>query len=156
MLMEIHYAKGWFRADKVVTDPWTPKKAKKAYDRRTLHTVIAGPMEKPTAFIEFNMDYVGIGFLDGHLREYLSYQFVEVESGRLFLTMATYREYEGDSDRVRKGTTYYFKQGGKVVVVTDEFPGGGITRHETTAPVSGNWENYPAFGEYDSLLRIDR
>lgn len=154
--MEIHYAKSWFRADKVVTDPWAVKKAKVAYDRRKLHTVIAGPMEKPRAFIEFNMGYVGVGFLDQLLREYLSYSFEEVQPRRLFLTMATYREFCGESDQVKKGTTYFFKQNGDVVVVDEEFPNGAKKRHETKSDVSDNWEDYPAFGNYESLLRIER
>lgn len=70
--------------------------------------------------------------------------------------MATHREFDGDSDQVKKGATYIFKQNGNVVTLTEEFPNGDITRRETSADISGNWENYPDFGEYDSLLRTER
>jgi hypothetical protein len=33
--MEIHYAKSWFRGKKVISEPWTPEKAKKAHDHRS-------------------------------------------------------------------------------------------------------------------------
>ena len=154
--MDIHYSDGWFRAKKRPGELWTPDRAKSAYDQRELYAAIAGPLNKPTAFIEFNKDYVAVGFLDKLLREYLSYQFEEVQPGRLFLTMASHREFAGDSDKVKMGTTYIFKQNGNVTTVNEEFPNGGKTWHETTADVSGNWESYPVFGEYDSLLRTER
>jgi len=154
--MDIHYSDGWFRAKKRPGELWTPEQARDAYSHRKLYAVVAGPLTRPHAFIEFNKDYVGVGFLDKFLRGYLSYSFEEVEPGRLFLTMATHREFDGDYDQVKKGTTYVFKQNGNVVTLTEEFPNGDKTRGETSADVSGNWENYPAFGEYDSLLRTER
>ena len=154
--MDIHYSDGWFRAKKRPGELWTPDQAKAAYDQRKLFAAIVGPLEKPSAFLEFNKDYIGVEFLDKLLREYLSYSFQELRPGRLFLSMATHREFDGDSDKVKKGTTYIFKQNGNVTIRNAEFPGDGYTKHETTADVSGNWENYPAFGEYDSLLRTDR
>lgn len=154
--MDIHYSDGWFRAKKRPGELWTPARAKAAFDRRELHAAIIGPLTSPRAFIEFNKDYVGVGFLDKNLREYLDYSFQEVEPGRLFLTMATHREFQGDSDQVKKGTTYIFKEYGNVTVINEEFPDGAKTRKDAPADVSGNWQNYPSFGEYDSLLRTER
>ena len=154
--METHYTDGWFRAKKRPGERLSDKEAKDLYERRGLHAAVIGPLDKPRAFIEFNNDYVGVSFLDDLLREYLSYAFQEVEPGKLFLTRATHRYFDGDSDRVRKGTSYMFKPNGDVTVINEEFPDAGKTQHETTADVSGNWERYPAFGEYDSLLREER
>ena len=60
-------------------------------------------------------------FLDNFGREYLRYQFQEAEQGRLFLTMATHREFVGETDRVKSGTTYYFKRDGFVTIETEDF-----------------------------------
>jgi hypothetical protein len=154
--MRLTFGKQWFIADKHLTEVWDESRARMAYTNRHLHTAVVGAPERPLAFIEFNGDYVGVGFLDRLLREYLSYSFQEVEPGRLFLTMATHREFDGDSDRVQKGTTYIFNPDGDVTVISEEFPNGGKSRHKITADVSGNWESYPEFGKYDSLLREDR
>jgi hypothetical protein len=154
--MEIHYTDGWFRAKKRPGELLADKDAKALYDRRGLHAAVIGPLDKPRAFIELNNDYVGVSFLDERLREYLSYAFQEIEAGKLFLTRATHRYFDGDTDRVRKGTTYIFKPSGNVTVINEEFPNGGKTQHETTADVAGNWESYPAFGAYDSLVREER
>src|SRR6266550_4092128 len=99
--MDIHYSDGWFRAKKQPGKLWTPGQAKAAYDRCKLYVAIVGLLEKPSAFIEFNKDYVGVEFLDKLLRCYLSYSFQELQPGRLFLTMATHRDFYSDSDQVK-------------------------------------------------------
>ena len=110
----------------------------------------------PKCFVEINNDYVGIGFLDASLREYLSYTFVEIEPGRLFLNEATLREFEHGSDKVKSGTTYHFKQNGSVIVENEDFLTNTRSVKETQADVSGNWEAYPQFGQYQSIVRVDR
>ena len=110
----------------------------------------------PKAFIEFKRGYVGVEFLDASLRCYLSYTFQEVKPNRLFLTRATHREFDGASDRVKSGTTLYFKQDGGVTIITEDCDSQTHTREETRSDVSGNWEPYPEFGNYDSIVRVER
>ena len=129
-----------------------------------MHTAIVSDGVNPTAFIEFNGGYVGVGFLDRNLREYMCYVFDEVLPGKLFLARATHREYEGETDRVKSGTSYYFKQDGSVAVKREDFawtegqssPVGTVSTKDTQVDVSGHWEPYPKFGEYDALLRVER
>src|SRR5687767_4199751 len=108
----ISYCSKWSRFQKRPIQIWDVKRAEFAYAHRSLHVVLIGDPQKPEVFIEFNHDYVGVGFLDDNLREYLTYQFREVEPGRLFLTMATHREFDGSSDRVQSGKSYVFEQNG--------------------------------------------
>lgn len=154
--MTINYCEGWFHAKKCASGPLTVDTARRAFEKRTLHTAIIGQPEAPTAFVEFNRDYVGVGFLDARLREYLSYTFEEVSPGRLFLCTATHREFAGDTDEVLDGTTYFFKQDGRVIVETQNLLTGEKSTSESKTDVAGNWEPYPKFGEYESLVRIER
>jgi hypothetical protein len=114
--MEIHYTDGWFRAKKRPGELWSSERAHSSFKQRTLYAAVIGPLKHPTAFMEFNRDWIGVNFLDRLLRVYLNYSFVEVEPGRMFLTMSTYREFEGLSDNVKNGTTYIFKQDGLVLL----------------------------------------
>jgi hypothetical protein len=93
--MRVTFGKSWFRAKKRVTETWTESQARKAHEQRQLYVALLGDDSIPTRIVEVNNDYVGVCFLDVSLREYLSYQFQELESGRMFLTMATHREFEG-------------------------------------------------------------
>jgi hypothetical protein len=152
----ISFGKSWFRAMKRLTELWDIQKAKTAHEQRRPYVAVMENSGGNHSFIEVNNDYFGIGFLDSHLREYLSYQFQELEPGRLFLTMATHREFDGETDRVSYGTTYYFKPDGSVTVETEDFATANLATKEMKVDVNGNWETYPNFGDYGSLTRVDR
>ena len=154
--MKVKFGKLWFRAKKRLTETWDESRARDCHENRQLYVAVLEADSGPSRFVEINNDYIGVGFLDALLREYLSFQFQEVEPGRLFLTMATHREFEGDSDKVKCGTTYYFEQDGLVTIESEDFVKKTHSVKETQADVSGNWEPYPAFGQYQSVVRENR
>jgi len=152
----VSYCRAWFRAKKVALEPRSREEASTAHERRLPYVAIVGEHERPRAFVEMNADYVGVGFLDDRRREYLSYQFQELEPGKLFLTMATHREFDGDRDAVREATTYYFKPSGNVVVEKVDRSGRAQSRSSAQRDVANNWEVYPVFGAYDGVIRVER
>lgn len=152
----IHYGKSWFRAKKCLTLSWSEDAAKAAHEKRQPYAAAVISSGVVRCFLEVNNDYFGVGFLDDRQREFLSYQFQEIQPGRLFLTMATHREYDGESDHVKAGTTYYFKSDGTITIESEDFDSTQLVTTETKRDVEGNWEHYPNFGEYESVLRIDR
>ncbi len=131
-------------------------KAQAAHVSRQLYTGLVGSPTAPDCFVEISNDYIGVEFLDGLLREYVSYQFQEMKPGRLFLSMATERKFEGDTDKVIWGITYYYDEDGHVAIEEEDFVGDTLTKAETYLDVSVNWEAYPEFGEYESITRKDR
>jgi hypothetical protein len=145
-------------------DSLDAKQAKDAFDNRRLLTVVVRSGDQPAAFITFNDGYVGVSFLDPAVREYMVYDFVEKSPGRLFMTQAVHREYDGETDRVKSGTSYFFREDGGVTVERQDFtwtegqssPVATVSTKETRVNVSGNWDDYPRFGEYDALLRLER
>jgi hypothetical protein len=154
--MTAAYCERWFRQQKRPTRPMSETDARGAHAARHLYTVVLGDNGLPERFLEINNDYVGVGFLDGLKREYLSYQFQEKAPDRLFLSMATYRDFEGDSDRVKSATTYYFGVDGVVTVETQDFSSQFRQEKKVVADVTGNWERYPDFGDYSGLSRLNR
>jgi hypothetical protein len=137
-----------------LTELLDESKARKAYEKRKLYTVLVGDPRHPDCFIESNMDYVGVEFLDSHLREYLAYQFVEVEPGKLFLQMIVTRRFDNDWDIAESGTAYFIKPDGSVVSEREDFPSDGTKiRREGKVDVSPYWEDYPKFGDYSALVR---
>jgi len=154
--MQIHYFRGWFRARKRGTDPLDEAAALKAYKDRELYTVVLGELRKPSCYLELKGDYIGVGFLDKLLREYQSYQFQELQPGRVFLTQAVYREYEGQAEKVALGTAYAFRTDGKVIIHKVNFQKKEESVNEGQTEVSDNWDSFPEFGHYDSLARVNR
>jgi len=156
--MNITYCKGWFRAQKRPIEIWDKKKAKKAHNAGKLYTVLVGETANPYCFIDLRLEvgFVGVSFLDSQTREYLTYEFTKKKDGYLFLSMSNFREYDGDTDSVIKGTTYYFNENGSVKIEKENFLNNVIESGENIIDVKENWENIPDFGDYSRIYRIER
>jgi len=153
---KIFYCRQWFRHDKIPTEPLDEDLARIAHNSRTLYTILIGSYERPRCFVECNMDYIGVEFLDQRLREYTSYQFQELRPGMLFLSMAVFRCFERDSNQVVKAVVYYFGEDGSTSVDKSDLSNNEAWEAKTTLDVSANWEPYPQFGDYESITRLER
>jgi|APFre7841882724_1041349.scaffolds.fasta_scaffold04635_5 hypothetical protein len=90
----------------------------------------------------------GLGLVSGLLERYWP---------NVFLSMATYREFEGETDKVREGTTYVFDRSGQVKIRRERFiPQHTIESTEARTDVSANYSPAPTFGEYGDLVRKER
>lgn len=156
MKRPIYFCKSWFRAKKRPTEVWTEEQAKLAHLEKQSYTALVDSIERPYCFLEIADKVVGVGFLDEHLREPLSYDFQEVEPGKLFLTMATHREFDGETDTVVSGISYIFKQDGTVHMRREFFNPHRLETATTSSDVSMNYAATPDFGEYDDFIRIER
>jgi hypothetical protein len=152
----IAFGKSWFRAKSQLTETWDEPKARAAHNQRQPYVAVVSDVKGVRYFVEAHNDYIGVGLFDHAMREYLSYQFQELEPWRLFLTMATHRTFGGETEAVTAGTTYFFKPNGAITIDTEDFGSGQRSIKETQADVSGNWEMYPTFGNYQSLARAGR
>ena len=154
--MNYHYSKGWFRAKKKALSLYTEEQAEKLHKAKKLYCVIVGNIEKPFAIIDINNDFYGVSFFDEHLRATLDYHFVIQENDKLFLEMATYREFIGSNDKPQCGTSYIFSTSGKVRIRKQDFNINELLESESQTNVDSNWESIPEFGSYESLLKIER
>jgi len=154
--MEIFFCKSWFRAKKCPTEMWCEEQAKAAHEDGKLYTVLVGSIEQPHCFLEVTRRAVGVSFLDQLLRESLSYDFQEVEPGKLFLTMATYREFEGDTGKVESGASYIFGRDGAVTLRREFFNPQRLETSASSADVAANYSPKPEFGRYEDLIRVER
>ena len=101
------------------------------------------------SIIEINKGFAGVGFLDDHLRESMYYAFKKISAGMLFLSMATYREFDGETVTVTLGTTYSFAPEGTVKIRKQSFKPPALEIAETSADVSQIFTAFLDFGEYD-------
>lgn len=156
MKRPVYYCKSWFRAKKKPTEVWTEEQARSAHASKKLYTVLMGSPDTPFCFLEVNDKFVGVGFLDQYLRESIYYAFKEVEPGKLFLSMATHREFQGDSDAVAVGTTYVFDRHGDVKIRRQSFNPHSLEVITSIVDVAVNYAGWPEFGEYDDLAKVER
>jgi hypothetical protein len=152
----ITYGKNWFAAERRMTEIWTEEQAREAHRTRQPYAILLDFDDIPACAVEVLDDCINVDFLDHLGREVLTYQFQELEPGRLFLSMAVERTFKYRSDQVARGALYLFWKNGKIVIEDHDFSTMTKTRSEGMKDVSGNWEPYPAFGEYDSITSRER
>lgn len=157
MQRPIYFCKKWFTAKKYAPEIWTEAEAKNAHDNGHNYSVLVDSIERPFCVILVMAEAVAVDFFDEALRPALSYQFQTVAPGQMFLTMAVHREFDGDEDKVTKGTRYTFTQEGKVQIRRETFlPAHSLEVANTEADVSSNYVPFPPFGEYEEFTRMER
>jgi hypothetical protein len=158
MKLKIYYCKSWFRLKKTAIEIMDEFTARQTHTAGEPYVALIGSDTSPHCFVEIlpDKEMIGVGFLDQHQREYLTYQFHTKQNNQLFLSMATHREFEDDTSKIKNGTCYIFHEDGNVIIRKETFDP-HITE-ETTArfEAKNNYENMPTFGDYSRLIVADR
>ena len=138
--------------------------SREAHEKQEIYfATILNDDGSPDCAIESNAGYFGLDFLRDNYDNYLLYDYREY-SGKLFLeTILLYECYPGTNEKMRRIDFMYTHQGEcSSVIYQGEMIKG--TYEEITAehpPISKDeleklWVDYPKFGEYDQLIRLDR
>lgn len=134
------------------------KASKYAHENRKIYFLTVYNGNEPINFIEINNDFITIGFLDSLKRHYLSYNFYEMESNKLFLKEAQFWEYESQTDKRKSSTQYLFSQDGSLKIIESNLITGTseVKEAKNKIDVSKNIESYPKFGQYEHLIVKER
>lgn len=135
----------------------TESEAEDAHEKKKTYTVLVDSEAKPICVLDVGNKFVFVSFLDRYSRKYLSYQFTEIEVGKLFLQLAVERKFDGDSDTVVSGKEFTFKPDGLVHVrEVTRLPETIVDEYDVLADISGCYEKYPEFGDYDRFIISER
>ena len=137
--------------------------AKEAHESGNIYFVTFYEGDNPSCSIESNKDFFRNKFFDEFQREYLMYDFQgriyeEKYGDRLFLTSVLYRYYDGPKENQINAINYIYKANRKKSKVEFNFI---INTQENfddveIDDVSANWEDYPKFGQYESIIKKER
>jgi len=158
MQRPIYFCEGWFSAKKYAPEIWTEAQAQAAHDSGQKYTVLVDSIERPFCIIDvMTSKFIGVDFLDEHLREALTYQFQLASPGQMFLTMAVHREFDGEEDKVARASRYTFTEDGKLQIRRTEF----IPEHsqevaDGEADVTSHYVAVPEFGHYEAFMKMER
>lgn len=141
-------------------DPFKHKisveKARSLFESGESVTALAFYDNQLYAKIDMNKGYFGVKFFDDKFREYMIYEF-RPRDGKLFLENVMFFEFDGDSTKVARREDIGFDPKGMTSTSVRDFAAGEQLKSvPRKIDVSGNWEPYPEFGKYDSLLRLER
>ena len=121
--------------------------------------------DSPYCAIESNAGYFGLDFLGDKYENYLLYEYREDEHrGKLFLRVITLFEcYPGTTEKMIRIDFRYTRQGGysSLLYQGEAYDGTYEEIRTEYLPISAEeleklWVDYPKFGEYDQLIRLDR
>ncbi len=136
--------------------------AKHAHENKLVYYVTIFENKKPYCYLEINKGFFRVNFLDDLLRLYMSYDFTDnfcsTNANKLFLSQIVFWEFEGNSDKMLKITNHVFKADGTFLIIERDL----VTNEQIDSEaknkidVSYNLEEYPKFGNYDSLIRKER
>jgi hypothetical protein len=138
-----------------------------AYQNRLLFDfTVYDRFDHPWASVLLNDGNAIVHYLDEYQRPYMVYTFGgEYRKGYLFLESLHYFEYEGEEFKERDesiaDTEYRFQPNGQLVIYKEYTKEDGHRYESEQAAahpvnVSSNWEPYPPFNQYVSLVRMKR
>jgi hypothetical protein len=129
-------------------------------------TALLSDNQQPYACIRFSNMFVVVEYIDEYNRVYMTYSFrTEYGQQNLFLYELEYFIYPEDIEDFdvdnKDYVSYYFTQRGELTV-TKEY-NVGTTEHiqevfeaKQSVNVEKNWEPYPEFGKWESIVRMKR
>ena len=140
--------------------------SREAHDRQEVYfATILNDDGSPYCAMESNVGYFGLDFLGNKYENYLLYEYREDEhSGKLFLKVISLFEcYPGTTEKKIRIDFRYTKQGdySSLLYQGESYDGTYEQIRTDYPPISAEeleklWVDYPKFGEYDQLIRLDR
>lgn len=163
-MMKATYCERWNDKLRQPIAPLTTQEAHARDVEGKLYTVSLGDGSIPETLIEvrWEVDYLGVWFLDDAGNRYLKYSFTKESGSQLFLDNITAWNYPTE---VRK---YSLNEAESIDEIS--YRPDGVIRVEATdnrtkmvevtdkhsVDVSAHWEPVPQFGEWQSVARWDR
>lgn len=154
--MSCQYFEKWVGSQKTGIKPLSEAQAAARHERKQPYVAVALDEEGKQCVVQLNSSGAYVLFLDEMQRGYLSYQFDNHSSGKLFLSISIFREYADASGDPVKVTTFKFRPDGAMEIYVSDRQTSEEQEKTGTADASPNWEEYPAFGQYSGLCRVNR
>ena len=141
--------------------------SREAHERQKVYfATILNDDDSPYCAIESNVGYFGLDFLRDNYDDYLTFQYHSYPDypGKLFLKGIFLFECKpGTTERMRRIDCSYNLDGSfrKVLYQGEAYDGTSEIIKTEHPPISSEelellWVDYPKFGEYDQLIRLDR
>ncbi|WP_044834891.1 hypothetical protein [Thalassomonas actiniarum] len=154
--MKLEYYDKWFRAKKSPVSPLAEEEAKKRHKEGDAYIALISYSGEKHQVVDIADGWVSVLFLDKHKRCYLSYDFKKKNDEKLFLSKAIHCEFSDSSDNCSVSTTFIFEENGSIYIERRNINNGETVQKESFAETVDNWDLFPEFGNYTSLLRENR
>lgn len=104
--------------------------------------------------VEIYKKGINVRFLDNNKNDFLLYVFRSRDRQSIFLENAIYYEYKDNIELTQ--TIYNFYESGYILITQIDKIQKTLEQKELNYDASANWDNFPEFGMYDSVIKIER
>jgi hypothetical protein len=145
-------------------DPWPETKACKAHEKQKSYAVEAIKDGTTICWLDVGMSAITVYFLDVEPLYNIHYWFSRwseedpyPKKGRIFLRqISEFKQLkEGDTQQEFKISTF-FNEDGSVEIRKDNFINHTRETGHTRVDPTDLWEDWPEFGNYESIIRFER
>lgn len=152
--MKIVYCKEWSLFYKKPLEIWDTDTALKCHNIGKSYSVLIYEEDILTNVIGLDKDGAVVRFYDKDMNVFLLYGFCRKDNNKLFLNGAYHYLYK-DGTKIEQ-TIFNFKDTGELFIERRNIEANSVEEKEAIVDISSNWEEYPEFGNYCSLIRVER
>jgi hypothetical protein len=155
------YCYDWNRQLQQPRDVYTEDEARARHDAGQLYSQLTfddNDVLRRKVRLRLEAQSARVDHRDERGRTTLSYGFYGIEDGRIFLNEVFISAYADDGAKAFATTSYRFSRDG-TLVINEGLPGQGTparNRRTKLKDLSILWEPVPAFGDYESIARVER
>ena len=153
--MEIKFCEKWWYPRKRAINLLTKEQAEKYHLAKKPYSVIVTEGETIEYILEISENDIFVGFMNENCEKYLTYAFHREKDDDLFLNAVCYHDYD-DDNKLKAMLIFGFKTNGQLFMEKQNLLTGDVEEREANVDITCNWEKFPKFGEYDSLIKKER
>ena len=152
--MNILYCKKWWFARKTPIDILDEIEAQYNHNNGLQYCVVISEGGINQYILEISQNDIFVNFINDSQHRYLTYAFHRERNDDIFLNATYYHNYEEGIEK--ELIIFGFKTNGELLMEKRNLISGDVEEKESKVDVSGNWDKYPIFGSYTSLIKLNR
>lgn len=153
-MINIVYCSKWSLFKKQPIEIFETEVALKYHNTGKRYSVLIYKDDNLINVIELDKDGAIVRFLDEDMNIFLLYGFRKKENSKLFLNTAYHYTYKNGIEVEQ--TLFNFKDTGELFMEKRNNKSGNVEEREAVVDISYNWEEFPQFGDYFRLIRVER
>lgn len=160
-MTEVTYSERWSDLAGGPTGVISEEAARERDQSGEAYTITLGDPEDPDRVLDvaWKNDHLGVWFFDDQVRRSVHFSF-KVHGDKLFLATVMNWKYPEGAVLRNEATTIervaFTPEGVVTHEITDKAAGEKTARDLADVDVTSNWEEIPAFGQWDSVTRFNR
>ena len=152
--MEIMYCKKWWFPRKRPIEILEEEIAHNNHLQGEEYTAVLSQNGLIKYILEISKNDVFVNFMDSDVRKYLTYAFHRETDDDIFLNVDYYHRYEREKET--ELIIFSFEKSGRMNIEKQNLVNGYLDTKETFTEVACNWDKFPEFGNYSSLIVEER